>query len=149
MSEPTIVAEITTEPLDGGQLSARLRTLEDGAVVVFEGRVRDSNAGRRVARLRYEAYAEMAERVLAEIASEAAERYAVGAVGAAHRTGSLELGEASVIVAVVAPHREAAYEASRYVIEAIKQRLPIWKEEHYADGTSAWLGEQPAEGKAP
>ena len=149
MREPTIVAEITAEPLDGGQLSARLRTVEDGAVVVFEGRVRDSNAGRPVVRLRYEAYAEMAERVLSEIASEAGLRYEVGAVGAAHRTGSLELGDASVIVVTVAAHRGAAYEASRYVIEAIKQRLPIWKEEHYADGSSAWLGEQPKDGEAP
>ncbi len=149
MREPTIVAEITAEPLDAGQLSERLRTVEDGAVVVFEGRVRNSSEGGPVVRLRYEAYAEMAQRVLSEIASEAGSRHEVGAVGAAHRTGSLELGEASVIVVAVAPHRGAAYDASRYVIEAIKQRLPMWKEEHYTDGSAAWLGEQPTGGEAP
>ncbi|MEN8143603.1 MAG: molybdenum cofactor biosynthesis protein MoaE [Gemmatimonadota bacterium] len=148
MREPTIVAEITAEPLNGGELSARLRSTEDGAVVVFEGRVRDSNQGRPVVRLRYEAYAEMAERVLTEIASEAGSLYEVGAVGAAHRTGALELGEASVVVVAAAAHRAAAYDASRYVIEAIKQRLPMWKEEQYADGSTAWLGERPVEGEA-
>ncbi len=112
----------------------------DGAVTVFVGRVRDHNHGRPVIRLHYEAYGEMAERELAAILDETADRWTLSHLEAVHRTGTLELGELSVAIVVAAPHRATAYEASRHVIEEIKRRLPIWKREEYADGETEWVG---------
>lgn len=137
---PRIRTWITSDSLDGFSPFDALAETSDGAVVVFQGRVRDVHEGRAVARLDYEAYAEMAERELATICREAAAGGDVGAIVAAHRVGALELGEVSVTIGVAAPHRGAAYEASRYVIEEIKKRLPIWKREHFADGETVWVG---------
>ena len=101
----------------------------------FVGRARNrADDGREVLELEYEAYGPMAERVLAEIASEAADRWDAS-VGIVHRIGLVPIGEASVVIVSAAAHRDAAYQASRYVIEAIKERLPIWKRERFADGT--------------
>lgn len=138
--DPVLRTWISAEPLDPGGLLDDLGDERDGGVALFVGRVRAWNGGRRVTRLTYEAYVEMAEEELARIAAEVAGRAAVGAVAAVHRVGELAPGEPSVAVAVAAPHRAAAYEASRAVIEAIKVRLPIWKRESYADGTERWLG---------
>jgi len=112
----------------------------DGAVLIFQGRVRETNEGRAVRRVDYEAYGEMAERELKTICREAAVAFEVGAIYAAHRVGRLGLGEVSVAIGVSAPHRDRCYEASRFVIEQIKSRLPIWKHEHYVDGASGWVG---------
>jgi molybdopterin synthase catalytic subunit len=131
---------ITTEPIDAAALLAEVATLADGAVLLFWGVVRNENDGREVNGLEYEAYAEMAEAKLREIVAEAAQRWSVGEIAAVHRIGKLNIGEASVGIAVAAPHRAEAYEASRYVIEELKRRVPIWKREHYLDGPSAWLG---------
>lgn len=139
-SAATIRATITDEPLDGFAPFRTLGTPADGAVLVFEGRVREMNEGRPVSRLDYEAYRPMAESELRRICEEAAARHPVGAVIAAHRVGRLEIGEVSVAIGVAAPHRAACYEASRHVIEQVKARLPVWKHEHYEDGGSTWVG---------
>jgi molybdopterin synthase catalytic subunit len=119
----------------------------DGAVCVFAGVVRDENEGRTVLRLEYEAYEEMALPLMLEIAAEAHRLHAISSVRMEHRLGTLAVGELSVIVAVASPHRAAAFAACRFVIDALKSRVPIWKKEHYADG-SAWLGKRATPGGA-
>jgi molybdopterin synthase catalytic subunit len=111
----------------------------NGAVLLFVGVVRDVNDGRTVSGMEYSAYESMAARELAEIASEAAQRFGVSDIAIEHRLGELALEEASVGIAVAHPHRGPAYEASRWVIEELKHRVPIWKREHYADGTREWV----------
>ena len=138
---------ITSESLDDLSAFDDLSAHSDGAVLVFQGRVRETNDGRAVVSLGYEAYGEMAEKELRRICDEAMSRFDVGAVRAIHRVGDLELGEVSVVVGVAAPHRGDCYEASRYVIEELKDRLPVWKHERYADGGAAWVG-APAGGTA-
>jgi molybdopterin synthase catalytic subunit len=110
----------------------------DGAACLFVGVVRNENRGRSVERLEYEAYEEMALPLMEEIAQEARRRFPVTAVRLVHRLGRLEVGEASVAVAAVSPHRDEAFAACRFVIDTLKAKVPIWKKEHYADGT-AWL----------
>jgi molybdopterin synthase catalytic subunit len=133
-------AWLTESPIDGGAVAGAVQAAEHGATVLFVGTVRSENSGRLVSGIRYEAYPAMAERVLASIVGDAEARWPGSAVAAVHRLGDLGLGEASVAVAAAAPHRDAAFEAGRYVIEEIKKRLPVWKKERYADGTEAWLG---------
>jgi molybdopterin synthase catalytic subunit len=111
----------------------------NGATLVFVGTVREVNDGRPVTGMEYSAYRGMAERELAGIAAEARDRFGSDDIVIEHRLGELALGDASVAIAVANPHRAAAYEASRYVIEQLKQRVPIWKLEHYADGTREWV----------
>lgn len=130
---------VVRAPIDPAPLLAAATAPSDGAALLFLGVVRDENEGRPVGHLEYEAYAPMAERVLREIALEAGERFAVGAVSVVHRVGRLEVGEPSVAIVVAAPHRGDAYAASRYVIEELKRRVPVWKREGYLDGESGWL----------
>ena len=128
---------LTDASIDEQALEASVAAPGDGALVTFVGRARDTaDDGRTVVELEYEAYPEMAERVLAEIA-ETVERECGASVAVVHRTGLVPLGEAAVVIVTAAPHRGAAYEANRRVIEAIKDRLPIWKCERFADG-SEW-----------
>jgi molybdopterin synthase catalytic subunit len=129
---------ITSETLDTSAILESVRSDADGAVLLFAGTVREQNEGQAVTGMRYDAYPEMAERMMHKIAEETATRWDVTNITAAHRTGDLSIGETSVIVAVASPHREEAFEAGRHVIEEIKKRLPVWKQEHYVDG-SAWL----------
>jgi len=110
-----------------------------GAVILFLGTVRDHAEGRPVARLKYEAYEPMAQSVLQEILEDARDRGGVEHVSAVHRVGELEIGEISVAIAVSSAHRASAYEASRFVIEEVKRRLPVWKKERFADGDEAWV----------
>jgi molybdopterin synthase catalytic subunit len=110
----------------------------DGALCLFVGVVRDHNAGRRVLRLEYEAYEEMALPLMEKIATECRERWRVTDVRIVHRLGPLAIGEASVAVAVASPHRREAFEACRYAIDTLKATVPIWKKEFYADG-AVWL----------
>lgn len=138
---PALRTWISSEPIDPATLLRRLGDERDGGVALFVGRVRAWNHGRRVTSLLYEAYGEMAEEELSRIASEVASRAAVGAIAAVHRVGELEPGEVAVAVAVAAPHRAAAFEVARSVVEEIKARLPVWKRETYADGDTRWLGE--------
>jgi molybdopterin synthase catalytic subunit/molybdopterin converting factor small subunit len=127
---------LTNRPIDLAAL-ASIAVPAHGAVVTFVGRARNhADDGREVLELEYEAYPEMAESVLAAIVGEVKERWGA-AVSVVHRVGVVPIGEAAVAIVTAAPHRGAAYEANRYVIEAIKARLPIWKRERFADG-SEW-----------
>jgi MoaE-MoaD fusion protein len=129
---------ITADPLDVAAMEAEIAALEHGALVTFVGRARRlADDGREVVELDYEAFDEMAERVLAEIVAEADAQWPGSASAVMHRTGTVPLGEAAVAIVTAAPHRSEAYEANRFVIEAIKQRLPIWKRERFIDG-SQW-----------
>lgn len=130
----------------------RVGAEEDGAVLLFVGVVRDHNDGRGVSGVGYEAYEEMAEKVLLEIATEASVALGSDRVAVVHRVGELAVGEASVAIAVSSPHRAEAYDASRYVIEEIKKRVPVWKQERYVDGSVDWVAGQtpePETGEAP
>jgi molybdopterin synthase catalytic subunit len=125
--------------IDPAALTAEVARDGNGAAILFLGTVRDTNDGRPVVGIEYSAYRSMAERELAAIVREASEAFGTTDVVVEHRVGTLEIGETSVAIAVAHPHRGAAYDASRYVIEQIKQRVPIWKREHYADGTREWV----------
>ena len=126
-------------PLDEGALDRDMDSPHAGAQVVFQGRVRDHNQGRRVVRLEYEAYGPLAEKEGARILEEARQRFDVVDARCAHRVGMLEIGEAAVWIAVTAAHRDAAFDACRFIIDRIKERVPIWKKEHYEDGESDWI----------
>jgi len=134
-----IRAEVVEDPIDPSVLLGLVGEDEDGAVLLFLGVVRDHNDGRPVRGLRYEAYVEMATEVLRAIADEAAGRLGTDRLVVLHRVGVLEIGDVSVGIAVSSPHRAEAFEASRHVIEEIKKRLPVWKEEEYADGNRDWV----------
>jgi molybdopterin synthase catalytic subunit len=110
-----------------------------GALVVFEGWIRDHNEGQEVKRLEYEVYRPVAEKEGARIIDEALERFGVSHAICIHREGLLELGEVAVIVCVSSPHRGEAFDACRYIIDETKTRLPIWKKEHYVSGVSEWV----------
>lgn len=125
---------IQVEPLDLDALVADVAGPAYGAIATFVGTVRDSFAGREVRHLEYEAYEPMALRTLREIGMELRARHDLGRIAMAHRTGRLEVGEASVAIAVSAPHREAALAACRDAIERLKTSLPVWKKEVFADG---------------
>ena len=135
---------VTKDALDPAPLVALVQTPGDGAVVTFAGVARDNFGGRPSARLTYDAYAEMAEAVLAQIAAEAQGRYAIGRVAAHHRVGELAVGETAVLVVVAAPHRGAAFEAAAFIMDRIKEIAPIWKQEHWADGGAEWIGDEKA-----
>ena len=129
------IMTLTDQPIDVAGLESALARAGHGAVVTFVGRARDTaDDGRTVLELEYEAYPEMALAVLSEIAEEAESRWGAS-VSVVHRTGVVPIGEAAVAIVTAAAHRSEAYEANRYVIEAIKERLPIWKRERFADGT--------------
>lgn len=125
-------------PLDVAAIVARVASPRRGAVVTFLGTVRNHHRGRPVERLTYDAYRPMAEEGLRRIASELEAEGDELAVAIVHRLGEVPAGEPSVVIVVAAPHRAAAYEASRVALERLKREVPIWKKEHYADGT-AWL----------
>jgi molybdopterin synthase catalytic subunit len=135
----TVHASVTRTPIDPADMLGRVGDSADGAVVLFLGTVRDHNDGRPVSGMTYEAYESMAALVLAEIAAEAAARLGTERVAVVHRVGELEVGEVSVAIAASSPHRAGSFDAARYVIEAIKARLPVWKREHYVTGESGWL----------
>jgi molybdopterin synthase catalytic subunit len=126
-------------PFDVAALRAGLLDARVGAYASFEGWVRDHNAGRAVDGLRYEAYAAMAEREGEAILDEAMARFPLLDARCVHRTGELALGELAVWVGVTAAHREAAFAACRFIIDAVKDRVPIWKHERYAAGDAGWL----------
>ena len=134
-----IHASVGSGAIDPSAVLERVGSDEDGAVLLFLGVVRDHADGRPVSGMRYDAYVSMAAPVLEEIAAEAAERLTTDRLAVVHRVGELDIGEVSVAIAVSSPHRAQAYEASRYVIEEIKKRLPVWKKEHYVDGSAEWV----------
>lgn len=132
-------AWITRDPIDSIDVLHRVGAPEDGAILLFLGVVRDHNDGEAVTGLTYEAYDAMATRVLEAIASEAAERLGTPRVAVVHRVGELRIGDVSVAIAASSPHRGESFDATRYVIEEIKKRLPVWKREHYSGGGAEWL----------
>lgn len=129
------------EPLDAEAISAQAADAGAGALVTFVGTVRDNARGRSVAALDYEAYPAAAEKMLARVCEELRERWPIIGAAIEHRTGRLEVGEASVVIAVTSAHRDAAFAAAAYAIERIKEIVPIWKKEFYADGAS-WIGSE-------
>jgi len=133
---------LTREAIDATQLVAAAKNGEDGAVVIFDGIVRNHSRGRKTLHLDYEAYEEMAVRQMRELGEEARERFGVRQVTMMHRLGRLEIGETSVLIVVASPHRTAAFEACRWLIDTIKTTVPIWKKETFVDGT-AWAPGEP------
>jgi molybdopterin synthase catalytic subunit len=134
------MTHLTHDPIDYYALTEAVRRPGCGAVQLFLGTVRDLTGSEVTVYLEYEAYAPMAEKMLAEIEAEVRSRWTVGDVAMVHRLGKLGVGEISVAVAVSTPHRAECYEAGRYAIEALKARVPIWKKDIAPDGTTAWVG---------
>jgi len=130
---------IVERAIDLAALLSEVSTASCGAVVLFVGTVREFNDGRAVTGLEYTSYRPMAERELADVVREACDRVPGVAIAAEHRVGTLGLGECSLAIATAHAHRAAAYEASRWVIEEVKRRVPVWKRELYADGTREWV----------
>ena len=138
-----VVIELVRERIQTEEISARLKAPEDGAIVVFEGIVRNHSAGRRTLYLDYEAYEEMALKQMGVIASVMRGQLGADSVALVHRLGRLEIGETSVLIAVTSAHRRAAFEACRYGIDTLKQTVPIWKKEYFQDGAVWAQGEVP------
>jgi molybdopterin synthase catalytic subunit len=130
---------VTDQPLSLEAVAAEVADERAGAVATFSGTVRRQSRGREVTRLEYEAYAEMAEEVMAQLAAELEQRYELCAVAIHHRMGVLGIGEASVVVAVSAPHRQDALAACKDAIDALKETVPLWKKEVY-EGGEEWIG---------
>lgn len=130
---------ITTQPIDSAKLQQELRLPEAGGYASFEGWVRNHHHGRAVLRLEYEAFAPLAEKEGEAILREAQEKFEILGAACTHRVGQLEIGEVAVWIGVAAPHRDAAFAASRYIIDEVKKRVPVWKKEFYADGESDWV----------
>jgi len=141
-----VLFELTTDPLDPRRLEAAVAHKGAGAICTFTGIVRDSSRGRSVTHLEYEAYGEMATAEMRKIAAEIGERWPEARVAMAHRTGRLEIGEASVVVSVSCPHRAEAIDACRWGIDRLKESVPIWKKEHAADGTYWIEGDEALKG---
>jgi molybdopterin converting factor subunit 1 len=136
--------ELTGDPLDARRLEAAVAHAGAGAICTFTGVVRDHARGERVERLEYEAYSGMAEKQMRAIAAEIGERWPEARVAMAHRTGVLEIGEASVVVSVSCPHRAEAIAACKHGIDRLKESVPIWKKE-FAEGGAVWIeGPTPA-----
>ena len=132
---------ITRSPISASDLANQLRAPEDGAVVIFEGIVRNHSRGRATLYLEYEAYEPMAIRKMEELGCEAKQKFPIDGIGMIHRLGRLEIGETSVAIIVTAEHRRAAFEACQYAIDRLKQIVPIWKKEYFADGAVWAQGE--------
>jgi len=129
---------VRDQPLDVAEVTAAVSDVAAGGLAIFVGAVRDHDGGQSVQRLEYSAHP-TAEARLAEVAAEVAEEFDVVAVAAIHRVGVLEIGDLAVVSAVSAAHRGTAFEASRALIDRLKQRVPIWKHQVFADGTDEWV----------
>jgi molybdopterin synthase catalytic subunit len=129
---------LTRQPIDSSEVAGRLLRGEDGAVIIFEGVVRNNTKGRATCFLEYECYEPMAVKMMAEIGGELAGSFEIGRIAMVHRLGRLEIGEASVAIVVTAPHRKAAFAAALEGINRLKRLVPIWKKEHFADG-EVWV----------
>jgi len=134
---------LVREPIQSRELIESLKAPEDGAVVVFDGFVRNNFKGRRTLYLEYEAYEPMAYAKMREIGAQIREKFTIHRLAIAHRLGRLEIGDTSVLIAVSSPHRSAAFDACRYAIDTLKRAVPIWKKEYFAGG-AVW-----AEGAVP
>lgn len=130
---------LTQQPIDTAEILARVNSPQAGAVVLFLGTVRELTGQRRTLALDYECYPEMAEKKLAELEAEARRRWPLIECALVHRLGHMELGEASVAVAVSTPHRQDAFEAGKWLIDTLKEVVPIWKQENWSDGSKEWV----------
>jgi len=139
---------LVRHPINASQTVAHLRRGEDGAVVVFEGTVRNQTRGRKTLYLDYEAYEEMALRELESLAAEALRQFQIRDVALVHRLGRLEIGGTSVLIVVVSAHRAAAFEACRWLIDTLKRKVPIWKKEYFEDG-AVWADGEPFPAEIP
>jgi molybdopterin synthase catalytic subunit len=137
---PNVCFSLTDQPIDIPSLTAELEDPAAGAVVTFDGRVRNHNEGRAVTGLEYQAYPALALATGRKILEEEAARHGILRARAAHRTGALEIGEAAVWLGVAAAHRGPAFDAARAIMERLKYELPVWKKEGYADGSRDWVG---------
>jgi molybdopterin synthase catalytic subunit len=136
---PEDIYEITRAPIEKSQLEARLLTGAAGAVVTFDGVVREQTKGRRVVTLHYEAYEPMAVKELRKVGAEIRARWPeVLHIGIVHRFGELQITESSIVIVITSPHRNVAFAACHYAIDRVKQTVPIWKKEIFADG-AAWV----------
>ena len=131
--------EITSSPIDTAAVTERVRSTRAGAVCTFLGTVRDLTGDRKTLALRYEAYPEMALKKLAELETEARERWPIIELSMVHRVGDLGPGEISVVVAVSTPHRHQAFDACRWLMDTLKDVVPIWKRETWEDGQEEWV----------
>ncbi|MEJ7613602.1 MAG: molybdenum cofactor biosynthesis protein MoaE [Candidatus Fervidibacter sacchari] len=138
-SETKVFVNVSPEPIDLTSLLDFVASPQAGAIVSFVGTVREFSHGKKVTALTYEAYEPMAKKELMRIAEEMLNRWQLCKVAIVHRTGTLSIGKISVAIFVSAPHRSDAFEAARYAIERIKEIVPIWKREHFEDGTSEWV----------
>lgn len=134
-----MMIELTRDPIDVAAVTEAVRGPASGAVVLFLGTVREMTGEKRTLRLGYDAYPAMAESKMAELEAESRRRWPLSEVRLVHRLGLLELGEVSVAVAVSSPHRADAFEAARWLIDTLKEVVPIWKQERWADGTTEWV----------
>jgi molybdopterin synthase catalytic subunit len=137
------IIELVRERIQTEEIASRLKAPQDGAIVVFEGIVRNESGGRRTLYLEYEAYQAMALKQMGVIASEMRSQLGADSVALVHRLGRLEIGETSVLIAVTSAHRRAAFEACRYGIDTLKRTVPIWKKEYFEDGAVWAQGEVP------
>jgi MoaE-MoaD fusion protein len=136
------VVGLVRKAIDRDALVASLKQPSDGAIVVFDGIVRDNTRGRKTLYLDYEAYEEMALGEMQKLAAEAQERFAIDRVGVVHRLGRLEIGESSIVIVVTSAHRGTAFDACRWLIDTLKRTVPVWKKEHFADG-AVWTDGEP------
>jgi molybdopterin synthase catalytic subunit len=138
-SSEVLMIQLTHEPIDHAALTESVRANSAGAVVLFLGTVREMTNGRQTIALDYEAFPEMAKAKFEELVAEARKRWPILNAAIVHRLGRLELGDVSVAVAVSTPHRQEAFEAGKYLIDRLKEVVPIWKKENWADGTAEWV----------
>ena len=141
-------AALVRQPIDGARIAAAIKESADGAVVVFDGVVRNQTHGRRTLYLDYAAYEPMALQQMEQLAQQALASYAVRAVWLVHRVGRLEIGETSVFIAVASAHRAAAFDACRWLIDTLKKTVPIWKKEYFEDG-AVWADGEPFPPEVP
>jgi molybdopterin synthase catalytic subunit len=133
------MVELTRDPIDAQGVLRAVQSTQAGAVVLFLGTTREFTAGRQTVRLHYEAYADMARRQLELLETQARAQWPLVGCALVHRLGEVGLGEASVAVAVSSPHRRDAFAAAEWLMDRLKQEVPIWKQEHWADGSSEWV----------
>ena len=138
------IYQLVREPIDTAELAQHVRAPEDGAVVTFDGFVRNQSHNRSTLYLDYEAYESMALAKMREIGAQLHEKYRIHRVAMVHRLGRLQIGDTSVFIAVSAPHRAAAFDACRFAIDTLKRTVPIWKKEYFEDGAVWADGELPS-----
>ena len=136
------IVALSEDTLDPTEIATRIRSDGDGALVVFQGVVREHSRGKQVRALVYEAYGSMARKQIEDLAEEARRRWPISDLAVVHRTGTLRVGEVSVVIAVAAAHRGEAFDACEWLIDELKRTVPIWKKEIYTEG-EAWIDDRP------